>query len=223
MPGPRRPTPPLTIDRAQLDRAAAFIQRTYIRHNLAAAHAIGNYLRDAFFETPDALATATVGHPIIQALAERRGPGLTRWYLWSALVFVKQLDELPDEVTAVLPVSHYRVLHTVRDGALKLQLALQAARHRWTFEELTLQVRAVRTDRDPRGRPADPPVVAFVKKVARATRGFGVDDLDRAAFSGMSQEDRTTAARRLELQAQKLMRMAAVVRGDSVDLDPGPG
>ncbi len=32
---------------------------------------------------------------------------------------------------------HYRLLHTVKDPRLKSRLALQAATHRWTFEELS--------------------------------------------------------------------------------------
>lgn len=221
MPGPlpaSRAPGALTVDPALVDAAAAFVERTFISHSRQAALEIGRYLKLHFFADDPALVDALgQRHASLAALALRRGGGLTRWYLWSALTYVTQLDQLPPAATAVLPISHYRQLHTVKDSRLKSRLALKAARERWTYDELTKQVRALRPDANRPGPKPDPPVVAFLKKVSRATRGFGVADVDRAALAGMGVEDRVAAAKKLERQAGKLMKIAAVVRGDVVD------
>jgi hypothetical protein len=90
--------------------------------------------------------------------------------IWYAMATLEQLFELPAEVAQALPVTHHRLLISVRDRATKVRLARRAVERGLSSRELASEVRRYRADSGRAGRTGRPPLPAWVKGVKRVSK-----------------------------------------------------
>lgn len=193
-----------------LDEAVAHLNRIYTAKGLETARAVGEYLISTFFDgDPGRFHAHGKEHLSFRALAQREDLQVSYSFLWHACAVVEQLRLLPEDVASALPLSHHRLLLSVKDRDEKQRLARAAVEQGLSKRDLQAAVVAVRPAVPPESKPGRRPLPAFAKgltQLKKAVALAGSEDvtaLDRARATALLGE--------LEEQLLALVKLKATV------------
>ena len=130
---PTLPTLPgeAAVDAPLVDQVVAALNQIYRAKGMETARAVGELLLGTFFEgDPAYFHERGKDHASFRQLAERDDLHFSHAFLWSACAVVEQLRQLPKDVAGVLPLSHHKLLLTVKDPAEKERLEVLSDREK---------------------------------------------------------------------------------------------
>jgi hypothetical protein len=210
LPGEARVLPPL------LDEAVAELNRIYVTKGLETARAIGEYVLEVFFDDDVGnFRDRGAGHVSFRELGRRSDLKVGWQFIWNAVAVVEQFDSLPADAAESLPLSHHKLLLTVKDESRKRELAQAALREHLGKREFEERVKAERLDPAAGPRAGRPPLPGFAKaatalrKVVKTATAEAVGDDD---LKYLSREEVEAIAAELDAGAKELARVAAQVR-----------
>lgn len=198
------------LDAHALDDAVMEINQLVASKGLEVACALGRLLLRRFFAGDiTQFRGRERGHVTFRALGRRDDLCVSFTTLWYAVAIVEQLPSLPAEIARLLPVTHHRLLLSVADPALKVQLARRAAEERLSSRALRRQISRAR-QAETRGsarRRGRPPLPAFAKGVARIEKAIALahdDPISPESFRNYSTENARELVATLEGQIHRL-------------------
>ena len=157
-----------TVDVALVDQVAAELNHIHATSTLATARAVGELLVTRFFGGDAArFHERGKGHASFRQLGERDDLAFSYSFLWNACAVVEQLRLLPPDLRDALPLSHHRLLLTVKDPEVKEKLAREAVAQGLSKRALEAAVKDGRPEVAPESRPGRRPLPAFVKGLTR--------------------------------------------------------
>jgi hypothetical protein len=207
-------------DTRLVERAVAELNRLYTHQGLQTASLVGEYLLSTFFNGDPAEFHRQGGrHVSFRALARREDLQLSASFLWSCVAVVEQLRLLPEELARALPLSHHKLLLTVRDPREKLGLARRAAQGAMSRRDLELEVRRRQLAASPAGagkrrpgRPPHPPLVRALSQVERALDAVLGEEWVAAAGRGVPVDRAEVLLDEIEQRLERLARALKSVR-----------
>lgn len=177
------------VDAALVDQVVGDLNQIYRVKGMETARAVGELLLARFFDgDPARFHERGKDHVSFRQLAERDDLSFSHAFLWNACAVVEQLRLLPEDLASALPLSHHKLLLTVKDPAEKERLAREAVAQGLSKRALEEAVKETRPEVPPESRPGRKPLPAVVKgltrlKAAVALAGseeLGALDADRA-------------------------------------------
>jgi len=190
-----------------VEAAVARINRVHRQQGIAWVRALGAAVVELFFDGDVTLLRLRGRrHRPLRAVARHPALEMSASTLWYALAIYEQLDQLPHHVGRALTVSHHRRLVPVRDHAVKLRLAEQAAEEGWSVRQLEAAVSAQRARETAGSRAGRPPLPGFVKAIRRLPRAMerGLDGLDRRTVACLPQDEVDGMLATVETELKKL-------------------
>lgn len=171
------PLPGEAVDDPELlDRVVNHVNRLFLAKGLETAREVGEYLLRQFFGgNPENFHQRGRKHVSFRRLAERKDLQPSYSFLWSACAVVEQLRLLPANLSETLPLSHHKLLLSVKDRATKVRLAQLAAERGLSKRALEEEVRTLRSRTGVRaGRRPLPSVVKGLGRLTSAVK-FATD------------------------------------------------
>lgn len=210
LPGEARVLPPL------LDVAVAELNRIYVTKGPKRARGIGEYVLEAFFDDdPGNFPERGSRHVSFRELGRRQDLKVGWEFNWNIVALVKQFDSLPPDASENLPLSHHKLLLTVKDEGKKRELAQAALWESVGKRAFVERAKAQRIGPAPgprAGRSSLPGLakdsIALRKVVKTATaQAVGDDDLKH-----WTHKEAEAIAAELGAGAKELARVAAQVQ-----------
>lgn len=168
----------VAVDQKVIDDAVQHLNGLYARKGLEVAIEVGEYVLQMFYGGDlDAYRAKGAQNKSLRALTKRADLMVPYAFIWHSLAVLHQLRQLPADIRSALPMSHHRLLLSVKDDEMKAELARKAIDEKLSKRDLAAEVKsateAARKGRK-RGAPALPPwakglstALNAVKKVAR--------------------------------------------------------
>jgi len=201
---PRSPPDP------SVDSAVAFINAQVIETSVELARRVGRYVIDTFFDGDYANFTHSSARKSqsFRALCEREDLLIPHTRLYTLVRVSHQLSQLPATLSEALPLSHHRALLSVKDIALKQELARMAVRQRWTKRQLEAKVQVARGPTN-RGRKPLPRLAKVIPKLATVAASMPTDLSD--AVAELPASDRRELADELRSMVAELQHLLAAL------------
>ena len=215
---PTLPTLPgeAAVDAPLVDQVVAALNQIYRAKGMETARAVGELLLGTFFEgDPAYFHERGKDHASFRQLAERDDLHFSHAFLWSACAVVEQLRQLPKDVAGALPLSHHKLLLTVKDPAEKERLAREAADQDLSKRELEARVHSLRADVPPESRSGRKPLPAVLKGLSRLKAAVALassEQVSAATFTTVEPEKATAMLADLDEQIAALGRLRKAVR-----------
>lgn len=198
-----------------VDQAVQEINRRYTAKGLETARELGEYLIDTFFDgDPEKFHLRGAGHASFRQLAKREDLLPSSSFLWKACAIVEQLRQLPEDVAAELPVSHHKLLLSLKDVEAKKELAQRAATEKLSKRDLEAQVKAVRANGHGGPKAGRPPLPEFVKglhQLRQAVKLATATEVSAQAFVRFDTDKARDLLNQLEADQMALAELKAQV------------
>ncbi len=156
-------------------QAVAQINHIYAAKGLETARDVGEYLIQTFFEgNPERFHERGKDHLSFRALADRDDLQVSYSFLWHACAVVEQLRLLPADVASALPLSHHRLLLSVKDPDEKERLAREAVERGLSKRALEAELVARRPEVAPESKPGRKPHPALAKGLTQLKKAVAL-------------------------------------------------
>lgn len=156
------------VDGILVDHVVGDLNQIYRSKGMETARAVGELLIGAFFGgDPARFHERGKQHASFRQLAEREDLSFSHAFLWNACAVVEQLRLLPEDLASALPLSHHKLLLTVKDPVEKEKLAREAVAQGLSKRALEEAVKETRPQVAPESRPGRKPLPAVVKGLTR--------------------------------------------------------
>lgn len=176
-----------------LDEAVADLNRIYVSKGLETARAVGDYALAKFFKgDPANFKDRANGHISFRELGKREDLQLGWQFIWNAVAVVTQAKSLPAAVAEVLPLSHHKLLLTVKNDETRIRLAEEAASEGLSKRDFEERVKQARPAGDGGSKAGRPPLPAFVKAFTGLKKVVEVatsEVISEASFDHFSKEE----------------------------------
>ena len=198
-------------DEDLIDEVVIKAKELYVHKVLDFHRELGQLLLDSFYGGSIAAFKARGrSHASCRRVAEllHDEVGLSASSVWYSIALIEQFELLDEEVASALPMSHHRLLLTVKDEAKRRRLAQQANEKGWSKRELERRVRRKRKS-DGRGRPPLPrfqkSLNAIRKLLQDDSDGFGeLDQIEKIKPQDVKQLHETAIS--LKMKAEEIQR-----------------
>lgn len=199
----------VVVDQLVAD-AVAKLNHIYAAKGLETARDVGEYIIQTFFGgDPERFHERGKDHMSFRALAQHDDLQVSASFLWHACAVVEQLRLLPEDVGSALPLSHHRLLLSVKDPDEKERLARGAVERRLSKRDLEAEVVALRPAVAPEskpGRKALPPLAKGLTQLKKAVALAGSGDV-----ASLDREKAKALLGELEEQMAALAKLKATV------------
>ena len=198
-----------------LDEAVAELNRIYVTKGLETARDIGEYVLEAFFAGDTAnFRQRGNGHLTFRELGKREDLKVGWLFIWNAVAVVEQFGHLPRDVAEALPLSHHKLLLTVKDDNKKRELAEAALQQNLGKREFEARVKAARGP-DAASKAGRPPLPGFAKAVTglrKVVKTATEEPIEAEAFAHLTVDEARALADELDAGIEALTTVAAQVR-----------
>jgi len=175
-----------SIEVSLLDQAVEKINNVYRTNALETARGVAECIIDVFFDGKvENFRKRNGTHLSFKELAKREDLQVSYQFVWNACAVVEQLRAFPDEIALALPMSHHKLLLTVKDDKEKVKLAEAAVKKGLSKRQFEERVKVVRENQSAEldSKAGRPPLPAFVKALG------GLKKLVTQAQEGEISED----------------------------------
>lgn len=199
-----------TVDVALVSQVVGDLNQIYRAKGLETARAVGELLLGTFFGgDPAHFHERGKDHASFRQLAERDDLHFSHAFLWNACAVVEQLRLLPDDVAGALPLSHHKLLLTVKDPDAKAKLAREAVDRGLSKRDLEAEVVALRPEVAPESKPGRKALPAVVKGLTRLKAAVALAGSEDVV--GLGPERAREVLAELDAQVAALGRIRAAV------------
>jgi hypothetical protein len=199
-----------------VDEAVDDINRLYMAKGLETAKAVGDLVLNRFFAgDPKNFRDRANGHVSFRELGERDDLEVGWQFIWNAVAVVVQMRSLPAETAQALPLSHHKLLLSVKNEDDKLKLAKEAAEQNMGKRDLEDKIKAAKAKDDNASRAGRPPLPGFVKAftaLKKVVKTATEDEITEDSFEHFTKEQAKELLAEMEEQLEALGDVAARVR-----------
>lgn len=199
-----------------VDATVAELNRIYVTKGLETARAVGECVLDNFFDGDTAkFRERGNGHVSFRELGKREDLHVGWQFIYNAVAVVEQYKGLPTDLAEALPLSHHKLLLTVKDESAKVELAKAAVTQNLGKRELEVRVKEARGPDDSASKAGRPPLPGFAKAVTalqKVVKTAEEDEVNEACFAHFSKEQATVVLEEMDRHIAALAAVAERVR-----------
>lgn len=152
------------LDLTLIDEAVVEINKFYTTKGLETVHTVGDYSLQKFFGgDPYNFLKRGNGLVTIRKLGKREDLLFGWKFIWNAVAGITQLPSLPAAVAEALPLSHHKLLLSIKGDDTRSKVAEEAVNEslgKWAFEA---RVKAMHANDEVGSKARRPPLPGFVK------------------------------------------------------------